>query len=38
MKIEDRPASWGNHGEYRLLEENNNFFKVKAETINKYCK
>ena len=38
MKIEDRPASWGNHGEYRLLEENNNFFKIKAETINRYCK
>ena len=37
--IEDRPASWGNHGEYRLLETgSNNFFQVKTETINRYCK
>ena len=36
MSISDRPASWGNHSEYRLLDTgNNNFFKVKAETINK---
>lgn len=36
MTIEDRPASWGNHGEYRLLEDSrdNNFFRVKAATIN----
>lgn len=36
MKIEDRPASWGNHPEYRLLEDSpsNNFFRVKAATIN----
>lgn len=36
MIIEDRPAPWGNHGEYRLLEDNrdNNFFRVKAATIN----
>lgn len=36
MIIEDRPASWGNHGEYRLLEDsrNNNFFRVKAAAIN----
>lgn len=36
MTIADRPAPWGNHGEYRLLEDNqNNFFKVKAATVNK---
>ena len=32
MNIYDQPASWSNHGEYRLLEDNNNFFKVKAES------
>lgn len=32
MNIYDQPASWSNHGEYRLLENNNNFFKVKAES------
>jgi len=32
--IEDRPASWGNHSEYRLLDEGpNNFFKVKTSSI-----
>ena len=37
--IRDVPASWGNHEEYRLLETgSNNFFQVKTETINKYCK
>lgn len=36
MKIEDKPASWGNHSEYRLMDTgNNNFFKVKTETVNK---
>jgi hypothetical protein len=37
MEIKDRPASWGNHPEYRLLDPdpNVNFFKVKAETIKK---
>lgn len=36
MTIYDQPASWGNHGEYRLLENSsNNFFKVKAETYKK---
>ena len=36
MKIEDKPASWGNHGEYRLMDTgSNNYFKVKTETINK---
>lgn len=35
MIIEDRPAEWGNHGEYRILEDgSNNFFKVKAGVIN----
>ena len=35
MEVIDRPASWGNHHEYRLLDPdpNVNFFKVKAETI-----
>lgn len=36
MEIKDRPASWGNHGEYRILEDSdNNFFKVKTKTIEK---
>ena len=35
MEIKDRPASWGNHGEYRILEDSsNNFFKVKASSVN----
>ena len=30
----DAPASWGNHPEYRLLEDGpNNWFRVKAESI-----
>ena len=38
-RIEDKPASWGNHGEYRLLEMGgNNYFQVKTSSINKYCK
>ena len=33
--IEDKPASWGNHGEYNLLKNNSdNFFTVKAASIN----
>lgn len=34
--ISDRPASWGNHGEYRLLDESPdvNYFRVKADVIN----
>lgn len=33
--IEDKPAPWGNHGEYRLLKNNSdNFFTVKAAAIN----
>jgi spore coat protein CotH len=33
--ISDRPASWGNRSNYRLLstDPDNNFFKVKASTI-----
>ena len=38
-RIEDKPASWGNHSEYRLLElGGNNYFQVKTSSINKYCK
>lgn len=34
MTISDRPASWGNHGEYRLLTDgSDNFFKVKAAAV-----
>ena len=33
--IEDKPAPWGNHGEYNLLKNNGeNFFNVKAASIN----
>ena len=32
--ISDRPASWGNHSEYRLLDKGaNNFFRVKAAAV-----
>lgn len=32
--LRDAPASWGNHPEYRLLEDGpNNWFRVKAESI-----
>ena len=36
-KMEDRPASWGNHHEYRLLDTNPdvNFFRVKAAAVDK---
>ncbi len=35
MEIKDRPAGWGNHGEYRLMDTGaDNFFRVKTETIN----
>ena len=36
MVIKDRPASWGNHPEYRLLENSNNWFRIKAESISYY--
>ncbi|MCQ2166159.1 MAG: CotH kinase family protein [Bacteroidales bacterium] len=39
MVIEDRPAYWSNHSEYRLLDSgSNNFFKIKSETIKSCCK
>ena len=34
MVIEDKPADWGNIGNYRLMSTNNNYFTVKAQTIN----
>ena len=34
MTIEDKPASWGNIGNYNLTLTNNNYFTVKAQTIN----
>ena len=34
MSLEDRPAGWSNHGEYRLLTPgSNNFFDVKMQAI-----
>ncbi len=34
MEIRDIPASWGNHAEYRILEDGpNNFFRVKSASI-----
>ena len=34
MEIIDHPSSWGNHPEYRLLEDGpDNWFRVKAESI-----
>lgn len=34
MIIEDKPAFWGNHSEYRLIDSGvNNFFRVKEESI-----
>ena len=34
MAIKDLPASWSNHGEYRLLSgDGNNFFRVKAGVV-----
>lgn len=38
MVIEDKPASWGNHSEYRIYGSSNNWFDVKAESIQTYCK
>ena len=36
MSIKDKPASWGNHHEYRLMNTgNDNFFRVKTETVSK---
>ena len=33
MTIEDKPASWGSIGNYRLMSTTNNYFTVKAQTI-----
>ncbi len=34
MEIKDRPAGWGNHSEYRLLESSdNNYFRAKKNSI-----
>ena len=34
MEIKDRPASWSNHREYRIMEDGaNNWFLVKAQSI-----
>lgn len=34
MSIYDKPASWGNHSEYRVMDTGaNNFFRVKAASI-----
>lgn len=35
MEIKDRPASWGNHGEYRILsgDSSTNFFRVKTASV-----
>lgn len=39
MEIRDRPASWGNHSEYRLLsDDSKNWFRVKAGSISSYLK
>jgi spore coat protein CotH len=35
MEIKDRPAEWGRIGDYRLTSTSNNYFTVKAQTINK---
>ena len=34
MEIRDEPASWGNWGDYNLMSLDNNYFTVKAQTIN----
>jgi len=33
MSLIDQPASWGNCSFYRLLESNNNFFKIRSKNI-----
>jgi Tfp pilus assembly protein PilX len=35
MAIKDRPAGWGNHYEYRIMDtgSSNNYFKVKASSV-----
>ena len=34
MEIRDEPAEWGRWGDYKLMSTNNNYFTVKAQTIN----
>ena len=34
MQIEDKPADWGNIGDYNLMTPDNNYFMIKAQTIN----
>jgi hypothetical protein len=34
MEIRDEPASWGQIGNYKLTSTSNNYFTVKAQTIN----
>ena len=34
MVIEDKPASWGQIGNYNLMSTDNNYFTIKAQTIN----
>ena len=39
MEIYDAPAYWGHVGDYLLLTTgNNNFFQVRTQTINNYCR
>lgn len=39
MEIQDLPAGWSSHQEYRLTEDcPDNFFRVKTESILQYCK
>ncbi|MDD3077884.1 MAG: CotH kinase family protein [Paludibacter sp.] len=33
MSLIDQPASWGNCGFYRLIDTNNNFFKIRAANL-----
>ena len=35
MEIRDEPAPWGQNGNYKLMSTSNNFFTVKAQTINR---
>jgi hypothetical protein len=34
MEIRDEPAEWGKWGDYNLMSTSNNYFAVKAQTIN----
>ena len=39
MEIKDRPASWGNHPEYRIMSGGaNNWFRVKCESLKEWVK